>query len=551
MNLLKPDKRGAIISLLKNKVSQREIERKTGIDRKTIRKYGQKNGLIAQDPDKSNSPTSSEVATGSCANAVQNPPGWPPAPTPENELLPDGHSACEKHREWIEAQVRLNRNAVSIYQDLVEHYEFSNKYNSVKRFVKSLRKKDAAQFDRLEFMPGEEAQVDYGEGAKTLTENGKYKRPRLFVMTLKYSRRSFRKTVWKSSQETWAKLHEEAFRYFGGCPQYVVLDNLREGVLTPDIYEPKLNPVYASLLEYYNVTADPARVGDPDRKGTVECAIAHTQGTALKGRVFETIEEQNKWLMHWEENWAAKRIHGTAKRQVEQMFVEEKPHLQPLPLESFKFFKQGTRTIGDDGIIQVENSYYSALPGRLHSEVIVRIYSEWIEIIDPGKMEVIRRHQKSQRKGSVSMNPGDRIFNPTRETQYLLAKAEKIGTETGKLCRRLFEEHGRVGQRRMYGIINLARTYEAHLIEKAARIAIERDMRSYQSFRHLVESLSAEEKAKREKSADDIAQNHRLIRPGTDYAVFWKQHTSCQETDATSLTIVRMKGGINDEQIPC
>jgi transposase len=149
-----------------------------------------------------------------------------------------------------------------MYQDLVEQFGFTRRYNSVKRFVRALRKKQPQQYDRLEFLPGEEAQVDYGQGALTRHPGtGTYRRPRLFVMTLRYSRRSFRKVVWKSSQEVWAQLHEEAFRYFGGCPQYVVLDNLKEGVIKPDLYEPELNPVYAALLAHYGVVADPARVG--------------------------------------------------------------------------------------------------------------------------------------------------------------------------------------------------------------------------------------------------------------------------------------------------
>ena len=78
-------------------------------------------------------------------------------------------------------------------------------------------------------------------------------------MTLRYSRRSFRRVVWKSSQETWAQLHEQAWRYFGGVALYVVLDNLKEGVITPDLYEPALNPVYAAVLAHYGAVADPAR----------------------------------------------------------------------------------------------------------------------------------------------------------------------------------------------------------------------------------------------------------------------------------------------------
>jgi transposase len=68
-------------------------------------------------------------------------------------------------------------------------------------------------------------QVDYGEGAPTrVLGTTRYRKPRLFVATLRYSRRSFRRVAWNSSQETWARLHEQAWRYFGGSCRYVVLD---------------------------------------------------------------------------------------------------------------------------------------------------------------------------------------------------------------------------------------------------------------------------------------------------------------------------------------
>jgi transposase len=71
---------------------------------------------------------------------------------------------------------------------------------------------------------------------------GKYRRTRLFVMTLVYSRKSVRLLVFRSSSQIWAELHEKAFRRLTGATRVVVLDNLREGVLTPDIYDPTLNP---------------------------------------------------------------------------------------------------------------------------------------------------------------------------------------------------------------------------------------------------------------------------------------------------------------------
>jgi transposase/5S rRNA maturation endonuclease (ribonuclease M5) len=414
---------------------------------------------------------------------------------------------------------------MAIYQDLVERFGFTNRYNSVKRFVRGLKKKDPKQYDRLEFLPGEEAQVDYGKGAPTLHRNGRYRRPRLFVMTLKYSGRAFRKVVWKSSKETWCRLHEEAFRYFGGCPQYMMLDNLKEGVIKPDIYDPQLNALYAAVLQHYRVTADPARVGDSNRKGTVENAVKHTQDTALKGRRFDSIQAQNDWLMHWEERWAARRIHGRSKRQVAQMFREEKPYLEPLPLVPFRYFKQATRTVYDDGTIQVDNAYYGAAPAPLHSKVVVRIYDDQIEILDPVRMELIRRHGRSSRPGSVLMRPEERIFNPSRETDRLLARAEMIGPHSFSLCEMWFNQEGRTGQRRMYGLVNLVRHYPARYVEKAAEVAKKNGLRSSKALRRMVESIAADE-TESAQGPDELTQTHPLIRAGEDYAAFWKQHAA-------------------------
>jgi transposase len=529
MNVLNPDKKATLITLLKNNISQREISRKAGIDRKTIRKYGRHFDILPFPVKGVFTPSAESVTTGQDKDHIQNPPPRPPGFSVDTAKIPfHARSACEPHRKWIEQQVGLGRNAMAIYQDLVERFNFNHQYNSVKRFVRGLKQKAPERFDRLEFLPGEEAQVDYGQGAMALHPTGKYRRPRLFVMTLKYSRRSFRKVVWKSSQETWAKLHEEAFRYFGGTVQYVVLDNLKEGVIKPDIYEPELNPIYAAMLNHYGVMADPARVRDPNRKGTVESAIQHTQDTALKGRRFESIEEQNKWLMHWEEVWAAKRIHGRMKRQVEQMYLEEKPYLNPLPLTGFSYFRQETRKVYDDGMIQVGHSYYSALPAPLHQDVIVRIYEFDIEIIDPGTMEKIRTHIKSHRAGAVKMEPEERIFNPSRQTRYLLGKAERIGPQTRKLCELMFEEQGRPGQRRMQGIVSLARKYEADCIESAAEKAVEMGLRNYKSFCRLVE---ARKSSNNTEAKSPISQEHKLIRPSSDYGSFFEKFAATAEND--------------------
>ena len=506
MNVLKAHLRITIETLLRNGASHREIKRRTGVDRKTIRRYAT---ALANSPG---------VATGSEPGADQSPPPWPPAP--EGGAHPPwiATSACEPHRAWIKSQLDLGRNAQSLYQDLVEQQGFPHAYNSVKRFVAKLRAREPERFDVLEFPPGEEAQVDYGLGAPTLRKPGQYRRPYLFVMTLKYSGKSFRRVAWKTDQESWARLHEQAWRRFGGCCRYAVLDNLKEGVIHPDIYEPELNPVYAALLQHYGVVADPCRVRDPDRKGSVENAIQHTQGTALKGRRFDAIEAQNAWLDHWEERWAAPRIHGRKKRQVLEMFREEQPHLRPLPLEGFRYFRPGTRTVDDSGLVQVEGSYYAALPAPLGSQVQVRIYPHEIEILDP-LGGVLRRHARADRKGRFVMEEGDRIFNPSRQTARLLEKASQIGPQTEQLARTLFTRLGRPGQKALYGLTHLARTYSRAEIEAVCGRFLEAGCVSYQAIKQALERQAAA----RTPAAPALAQSGPGIRELAEYQSFWEE----------------------------
>jgi hypothetical protein len=133
VNVLKPHLQTTIWTLLEAGTSQREIERVTGIDRKTIRGYQKRLATAAP-------ATSPGVATGTVA---QIPPPRPPAPPAVTA------SACEPHRDFVEAQLRLRRNAMAIYQDLVGRFGFTGACNSVKRFAGKLRQREPKQFDRL------------------------------------------------------------------------------------------------------------------------------------------------------------------------------------------------------------------------------------------------------------------------------------------------------------------------------------------------------------------------------------------------------------------
>lgn len=311
---------------------------------------------------------------------------------------------------------------------------------------------------------------------------GKYRRTRLFVMTLGYSRKSVRLLVWRSSAQTWAELHEQAFRRLGGTVKVVVLDNLREGVLTPDIYDPALNPLYRDVLAHYGVVALPCRVGDPDRKGKVESGIGHAQRTPLKGLRFESLEEAQRYLDRWEEHWADTRIHGTTKRQVGAMFAEEKPHLGELPLEPFRYYRYGERTVNLDGCAEVEAAYYGAPPGWIGRKVLVQWDGLHVRLLDPKSGKLLREHLV-QRRGHHRIKDEDRPSRTPRSTEALLHRARMAGPHIGLLCERIHRSEGALGVRRILGVLSLARKYGAAALDDAAKAALELDLPNYRFVR--------------------------------------------------------------------
>ena len=499
MNRLSMDERQSIIGLLRLKWSERRIARETGFHRATIRRIALE---VAAELSKCTTP--SEVATDSAKVATD------PKCTTRPEVPTDpprSRSVCEPYRRFIEAEAAKGRNAVAIYQDLVEHHGYPGAYNAVKRFVGKLRPRDPKISCRFETEPGQEAQVDYGEGALTRhPQTGKYRRPRLFVMKLSNSRRAFRKTVWNSSSDIWCKLHEEAFARFGGAPHTIRFDNLKEGVLKPDVYDPQLNPLYTKMLEHYGVIALPCRPYAPDLKGKVESEIGYTQDTALKGRRFESIEEQNAHLDRWDERWAMTRIHGTTKRQMRVMFEEEKPFLQPLPLTRFEYYRIGERTVHFDGLIEVDGAYYHAPPHYAGNKVVVHVGRLWIRIIDPMTHQLIREH-------AVTGKGQRRIVDAYRPKQTPI-KVEQLAARiagAGPGCEAFAHDSSRIVAQLLFARSTACsiclRRYEAAAVDRACAFAALRTSRASSSCARISPTMR-----RRSSSRASIASSQRSRR---------------------------------------
>jgi transposase len=504
-NVLSEEKRQQVIALGRLGWPLRRIQEETGIRRETAATYLKAAGIAVRPPrgwgrrppalttgeqSADSGPASkpaNEVSPDSGAEMSLAPaPAEEPKPANEAEQVsPDSESvsvpgrsptasACEPYFDFIELSLSKGRNAKAIYQDLVDDHGFTGRYQSVKRFVRQLRCRSGSPACAVIITPpGEEAQVDYGTGPMVRDpHSGRYRRTRMFVLTLGYSRKAVHLLTFQSSTRIWAELHEQAFRRLGGGTRTVVLDNLGEGVLKPDIYDPALNPLYRDLLAHHGAVALPCRVRDPDRKGKVERSVGHAKNTPLKGLRFESLADAQTYLDRWEQNWADTRIHGTTKRQVVAMFAEEKPTLLPLPLEPFRHYQFGDRRVNLDGCVEVDAAYYSAPPGWIGRSVKVQWDGRSVRVLDPRNGQLLREHLRQQR-GDYRIPDEDRPSHTPRTTQQLLARCAKIGTHAGTLAEHMYREQGVTAIRRIQGLLGLARKHGAALTDDGCAAALE------------------------------------------------------------------------------
>jgi len=510
---LNEEKKRQVIALGRLGWSLRRIQRTTGVRRETAAGYLKGAGVALRPPGnwgRSLAKPANEVITDSAqARPVTEVSTEPGAAKPANEVITDfgaeltacatavpepqpgrspSASACAPYREVIEVGLSRGRNAMAIWQDLVDTCGFAAGYQSVRRFVRQLHPSPAPEACAIiQTAPGEEAQVDYGTGPMVRDPlSGKYRRTRLFVMTLGYSRKSVRLLVFRSSSQIWAELHEKAFRRLTGVTRVVVLDNLREGVLAPDIYDPTLNPLYRDVLQHYGAVPLPCRVADPDRKWKVEASVGHAQKTPLKGLRFESLAEAQIYLDHWEERWADTRIHGTTKRQVGVMFAEERPVLLPLPVEPFRYYQYGDRTVHLDGCVEVDAAYYGAPPGWIGRRVQVQWDARYVRLLNPQTGELLREHLR-QARGGHRIKDEDRPKKTPPGTLYLLCRADKAGSQIGALCRGMHRERGETAVRRIQGVLSLAKKYGAASVDDACAAALEMDICDYRFVRRYLE----------------------------------------------------------------
>jgi len=392
------------------------------------------------------------------------------------------------HDERIKALLKEPDMTIRQIWRLLDESGHSFSERSVNRYVREIAPNEPAVTVRLEVPPGSQAQVDFGQVQLTL--GTVRRRVWAFVMTLSYSRHRFVRFVENQAVDTWLDCHIRAFQFFGGVPATVLLDNLKSGVVKPDLYDPTINRAYAELERHQGFVADPARVRTPEHKGKVERSMPIVRQQLVAGRTYTDLNDANEKAILWSREDIGLRPHGTTHEAPLIRFErDEKPTLRALPDSRFDMPLWKKCTVHPDHHVVFGKSYFS-LPTRfVGKEVWVRGGFLLVEIYY--KDALIKTHRASHRPGTWRTDLEDYPENKKLFLQFQPAwckkEASRMGEFAGKFVDEILAPHALVNLRKAQAVIRLGEKHGANKLDDVCRYLLANGSTRHSSVKRLLE----------------------------------------------------------------
>lgn len=446
---------------------------------------------------------------------------------------PEKQNIFTPYREEIKKLVEDKTNPLklkSAFKVISARHNLEEKtsYSSFKRFVGSNQLIDLKSkiTCRIETPPGLQAQVDYAKlGFLRDSTTGKKKNVYAFIGTLSHSRHKFVEIVYKQDQKSFSESHIKMFNFFGGIPKTIVIDNLKAGVIKPDLYDPRLNRSYSEVAEYYNFFIDTARVASPKDKPKVERdvqTIREAFRTMLALDPNLGINEANKKILDFLTNDYGKRKHGTTQEEPLKVFNEiEKKTLLELPFEELEVCRWKQAKVHPDCYIQIDKKSYSIPYEFVGKTVQVKVKSKTIEVYYDEAILKIHTIPKGKRQTDDSDFP-ENIQNAVNKGLpfFLQKEAEKLGgANLREVIRKLLDPHAFINLRRAQGIISVAKKHPKALNEKAADEALLRHRSPHpKDYKRLIETIKKQEETTCEGIA--VSEETKAFERDVDYFVY-------------------------------
>jgi transposase len=404
---------------------------------------------------------------------------------------PQNTSSVEPYRQVVVKLRQAGVEIAAIAQRLKER-GYTGSYSSVYRFVRSMEPRTPDVTVRVETPPAEEGQVDFGYAGRMVDpETGELRKTWAFVMTLSWSRHQYVEFVFDQKVETWLRLHRNAFAFFGGVPQRIVIDNLKAGISHVCWHEPLAQQSYRECAEHYGFLISPCRPGTPRHKGKVEKGGVHyVKRNFLGGREPTTLSQANRDVRRWTLTVAGERVHGTTKERPLERFEFERGALRPLPDTPYDMAVWKEVKLHRDCHLIFDQAYYSA-PFRLVGQKLwVRGGSREVQIFTPD-YQLVATHPRAQRPGRRQTHtdhlPPHKVAGLILTRDACRQQASEIGPATREVVDSLLDHRPEDRLRTAGRLLRLDDRFGPGRLEAACIRALRFDDPAYMTIKRILE----------------------------------------------------------------
>lgn len=412
--------------------SARTIAKATGVARNTVGRYleeAQRLGLERQGAPPSSDQILALTRLGQTA--------------PEQRTAPR-RTLLDPHREQIARWLQGEKLQLTRIAELLHGRGVPIEYTALRRYAREngLAKAARDTVRMADSAPGEVAEFDFGRlGPLADPASGKRQIVWALNIVLVYSRHQF---VWPLIQQTLEEVIaglENAWRFFGGLPRRVVLDNFPAAVAGANPFNPVLTRGFLEYSQARDFLVDPARVRKPTDKPHTERNVPYVRERFWKGGTFSDLSDIRRQAEAWCREVAGCRVHGTTRKLPAVVFHdEEQAHLLPYDGIPYAVPRWGQVTVHPDHHIAFQYALYSVPYDRcpVGVRLEVRADRDLVRIYRRG--ELVKTHPRKP-KGGRSTDPAD--YPPERTTYALRApdrvvrEAVKLGRFTGLFAERL------------------------------------------------------------------------------------------------------------------
>ena len=401
--------------------------------------------------------------------------------------------------------------AQQIFQE-IKTRGYSGGYSILKEMVSLLRPPRKPAYLTLAFAPGQCAQVDWGTFG-WVNVGSTRRRLSFFVMVLCYSRLLYVEFTLGQSMEWFLSCHQQAFQFFGGTPDKVMIDNLKTGVLHHAIgADAQFHPRYLDFAGHYGFVPVACAVRRANEKGRVENAVGYIKGNFLSGLQIPSFAAINPAAAQWLRTVANVRMHGETRRKPLEMFEEEKARLKALPALAYDAAALKAVTATSRCRVVFETNRYSIPHLYAGQKLTLKVYPERLSIFH--NETLIATHSRSFEHRQDVHNPDhtkELLTQRVRARQQTLLLAFLNLTPQAQLYCRKLEEKCLNATHHIQKIVALSEIYGPDQVARAMADAIAFEAYGCQYIANILESRVRDQRIPAMASALHLTRRQDLL----------------------------------------